>query len=111
MSLADWFMDKFLPHATGLKPVPQPRQPMAEIEKIAELRVGQRAEVAYAPGKKAYGIVTNWDLTMPRRCVWVQTLHDGITRAYDVKNVRVVPADVTIPVISTVTITEAEFAQ
>lgn len=105
MSLLAYFKKLFDTHPDV--PWVPPRAPLMEVEKVAELRRGQRAEV-----KGAYGIVTNWDLDNAfMRRVWVKTLHDDITRAYDAKNVRVVPVDVTIPVISSVTITEAEFAQ
>lgn len=104
MSLLAYFKKLFDTHPD----VPQApvRQPMAEIEKIENLYEGQTALVC-----GGLGMVIKWDLTGGGRRVWVRTFHDDITRAYDAKNVRVVPIGVTVPVISSVTITEAEFAQ
>lgn len=105
MSLLAYFKKLFDTHPD----VPQApvRPPMAEIEKIENLYEGQTALVC-----GGLGMVIKWDLGNAfMRRVWVRTFHDDITRAYDAKNVRVVPIGVTVPVISSVTITEAEFAQ
>lgn len=110
MSLLAYFKKLFDTHPD----VPQApvRQPMTVVEKVADLCLGQQAMVEYRAGRYALGTISSWNFDNPAlRRVSVTTLHDGINRHFDPKNVRVVPLPVTIPVISSVTITEAEFAQ